>query len=841
MKNGSKTITIALAGNPNSGKTTLFNSLTGSRQHVGNYPGVTVEKKEGYREHKGFRIKVVDLPGTYSLTAHSIEELIARNFVIEEKPDVVVDIVDATNLERNLYLAVQFMELGARLVVALNMSDLAKARGYEIDRVKLSALLGAAVVPTVATKGEGMSQLLDAVVSAAPAGRNSEPVRVKYGREIEEELSKLSLLLDGCPELAKEYGSRWLAVKLLENDNEVRGKIRRECHNGEEILSAVERSSRHLEGVFGDAPEIVIADRRYGFISGACRESVRTTVQSRYDMSEKIDSILTSRVIGLPLFFGLMYVVFQFTFALGEPLTGLIEHLLSHLGRMLSGLWPTGSESALKSLIVDGVIGGVGAVLSFLPNVMLLFLAIAILEDSGYMARAAFIMDRVMHKVGLHGKSFIPMLIGFGCSVPAVMATRTLENRADRLTTIMVIPLISCGARLTIYALIIPAFFAPGWRAPILWIIYLIGILLAMAGARLIRSTLLKGEATPFVMELPPYRMPTLRGVAIHMWERASLYIRKAGTIILGVSVVLWALMSYPKSKEVEEAYEKKVVEAKQTYLGKAGMLNVVLGLDPDADALVRLAAVEMEAEIGESKAPGDGRRRERVSGRKEEDRVRELTGGKDGEVISGFLEAIRTLERSGTSSPQRLTGQTTSQRQPRSKAGNVAPHTGYAMEAATSPQQKVSLVAAHKYLYEVKKPFKETIARLNREKRAGMLARSAAGRIGRTLEPMLKPLGFDWRIGTAFLGAFVAKEVFVAQTGIIFSMGEKELRKSYTPLTAFCIMLFALIATPCVATVAVTRRETGAWKWALLQFGGLTVLAYIVTLAVYQVGSLLA
>lgn len=722
MESLKKTITIALAGNPNSGKTTVFNSLTGSRQHVGNYPGVTVEKKEGYRDHKGYRVRVVDLPGTYSLTAHSLEELIARHYVVEEKPDVVVDILDATNLERNLYLAVQFMELGARLVLALNMSDLAKAQGYEIDRKQLSVLLGCPVLQTVATKDEGMDELLDAAICQGNETCDLPSVTVKYGREIEEEIGRLSSLLQRSAELAGNHSPRWLAIKLLENDPEVRALVRRRCGNSDEVLDAVQRSTQHLEAVFGDAPEIIIADRRYGFISGACRESVRATVQSRYDMSERIDSVLTNRIIGLPLFIGLMYLVFQFTFTLGAPVMELLEKLFGWIGAIISSLWAAESESALKSLLVDGIVGGVGSVLAFLPNIMFLFLAIAILEDSGYMARAAFIMDRIMHKVGLHGKSFIPMLLAFGCTVPAIMATRTLEHRTDRLTTILVLPLISCGARLTIYAMMIPAFFPLAWRARVLWILYITGILLALLSAKLIRVTFLRGEATPFVMELPPYRMPTVRGVAIHMWERSYMYVKKAGTIILAVSIILWALMSYPKSSRVEKTYDAKMAEV----------------------------------------------------------------------------------------------------------------HKALAANGTTAPEAAIQ----------------ESLGQLRREKEAQMLAHSAAGRIGRFLEPALRPLGFDWRIGTAFLGAFAAKEVFVAQMGIVFSIGDVEtshrslrqkLRENYSRLTGFCVMLFAMIATPCAATVAVTRKETGSWKWALFQFGGLTVMAYILTLLVYQIGMLLS
>jgi ferrous iron transport protein B len=808
MQPSRKTITVALAGNPNSGKTTVFNRLTGSRQHVGNYPGVTVEKKEGYREHRGHTIKIVDLPGTYSLTAHSVEELIARNFVAEEKPDVVVDIVDATNVERNLYLAVQFMELGVPLVLALNMSDLAGARGYKIDSEKLGMLLGCVVIPTVATKGGGMQELLDAVVEMASQERRLSPASVKYGREIEEEVGKLiHVLREFCGEEVHQ-NHRWLAVKLLENDAEVQRSIRDRCRDGNEILAAAGRSSRHLERIFGDVPEIIIADRRYGFISGACRESVQTTVQSRYDMSERIDSVLTNRLIGLPLFFALMYLVFQFTFALGDPVMGLLEKFFSWVGGVLSMLWPRASESALRSLLVDGVIGGVGSVISFLPNILFLFLAIALLEDSGYMARAAFMMDRVMHKVGLHGKSFIPMLIGFGCSVPAIMATRTLENRTDRLTTILVIPLISCGARLTIYLLIIPAFFPLAWRARILWIMYLIGIILAMLVARLIRSTLLKGEATPFVMELPPYRMPTIRGIAVHMAERSWVFLKKAGTIILGISIVLWALTSYPRKQTFRSDYEARLARSEREAVAKARTLNPILGLSADSETLAK--TLEADFEITSEQNQYFRHQKEfRRAEKKRRDLKEGLKATPEGAIVSEFL---------------------------RVRDGAETKH----------PSLRNALAA---YRDRIESPLQKAKSRILEEKRAEEVAYSMAGRIGQGLEPILKPIGFDWRIGTAFLGAFAAKEVFVSQMGIVFSVGDatkqptilrQKLRRTYSALTGFCVLLFSLIAAPCMATLAVTRREAGHWKWALLQFCGLTVLGYVVTLLVYQVGSLL-
>ncbi|SPD74363.1 Ferrous iron transport protein B [uncultured Desulfobacterium sp.] len=728
-------ISVALAGNPNSGKTTIFNELTGARQHVGNYPGVTVERKEGFRRHGDTELQIVDLPGTYSLTAYSEEELIARNFIIDERPDVVVDILDTSNLERNLYLAVQLMELDVPLVLAFNMSDMAKARGYEFDIEKLAQFFGARIVPTVGHKGAGMKELLDAIISTATEGAlkvdqnrgkpsaidlsSKASIRgpyhkvsaIDYGQEIEEEVAKIESLIRADSSVAGNHDARWLAVKLLENDKELRATI-----VSPEVNNQIERSASHIEKVMGESPETAIAGARYGFISGACQEAVRSIIEIRHTLSDRIDSVVTNRVLGISVFLGLMYLVFHLTFTLGDLPMGWIEGFFGWLGGVVEGWWPEGSESLLKSLLVDGIIGGVGGVIVFLPNILLLFLAIAILEDSGYMARAAFIMDRLMHKIGLHGKSFIPMLIGFGCSIPAIMATRTLENRRDRLTTMLVTPLMSCGARLPIYALIIPAFFPQAWNAPMLWVIYVIGILLAVASAKLLRSTILKGESVPFVMELPPYRMPTVKGVLIHMWERGWLYLKKAGTIILGISILLWAMTTFP-------------------------------GL-PDEDK-ARFERTRQEVQAGDM---GEEEKAARFSS-------------------------------------------------------------------------------------------------IDNEEAGLALRNSIAGRIGHVMEPILRPMGFDWRIGTALIGAFAAKEVFVAQMGIVYSVGEADeesetlrdkLKNTYTPLIGFCIMLFCLISAPCMATIAVTKRESNSWRWALFQLGGLTALAWVLTVAVYQIGSLL-
>lgn len=808
----SKRLTVALAGNPNSGKTTIFNNITGARQHVGNYPGVTVEKREGTCRHRGFKINVVDLPGTYSLTAFSVEERVARDFIIGQRPDVVVDIVDASNLERNLYLATQLIELRVPLVLALNMSDMARARGTEFDLEQLSELLGAPLVPTVGHKNRGTEDLLDAVVAVATEPRH-RAVTVSYGREIDREVAVIESLLVECETLAAKYDPRWLAVKLIEDDEDVRQRLQRLVDDPSAILSAVESAQRHIQRDFGDTPDIIIADRRYGFISGACQEAVRSSVESRHTFSDRVDAVITHHVLGVPIFLVLMYLVFHLTFTVGGPLMSLVEALFGWLGQMIAGLWPAGSQSPLKALIAEGVIGGVGGVLVFLPNIVLLFLAIAFLEDSGYMARAAFIMDRLMHKIGLHGKSFIPMLIGFGCSVPAIMATRTLESRRDRLVTMLVIPLSSCGARLPIYALIIPAFFPSALQAPMLWVIYLIGIILAVLSAKLLRSTMFRGESTPLVMELPPYRMPTLKGVAIHTWERAVMYLKKAGTIILAFSIVMWLLVSYPKKSEFDRDYEAELAGARSTYTAAVKGLNGDLGLPAESDLLAE--ALEGRGDSG------SGRAAEFVSLQRIIETIRHdfRQALADGEIRPG-TPAYVALQHQRDSELKKL------------RENNPLVHP-----------------LAVRFLDEIKGPYDEAISEIRHSRKSEELAGSVVGRIGRVIEPVLAPIGFDWKIGTALIGAAAAKEIFVAQLGVVYAVGQVDeasdalrgkLRANYTPLVGFCIMLFCLISMPCVATFAVTARESGRLRWALLQAAGLTAMAYVITLIVYQVGSLL-
>lgn len=682
--------TVALAGNPNAGKTTIFNQLSGSRQHVGNYPGVTVEKREGRFRHGNADISIVDLPGTYSLTAFSEDELVARDFVVDERPDLVVDILDASNLERNLYLGVQFMELGLPLILVFNMSDVAEAKGCVVDTKILEELLGVTIVRTVANRGEGIEELKQAIVRVAGKQNPPRPATVHYGREIETEIDQLAERLNAESELEALHRDRWLALKLLEGDEEVHQWIRERSRDPATLLRAADEAIRRIEAHFGDRASIVVADQRYGFISGACREAVRTTSELRHSVSDRIDEVVMSRLLGVPIFLAAMYLVFKFTFTLGEPMMGWIEGLFNWLGMAVASAWPPGAAAPLRSLVIDGVINGVGGVLVFLPNILLLFFAIALLEDSGYMARAAFVVDNLMHRIGLHGRSFIPMLIGFGCTVPAILATRSLESRRDRLTTMLVLPLMSCGARLPIYTLFISAFFPEKWRTPILMLMYLIGIVLAAALIKLLRVAVFKGETHPFVMELPPYRAPTLRGALQHTWERGWLFVRKAGTVIVGFSVVLWILTSYPKPPEA-------------------------------------------------------------------------------------------------------------------STHGMVA-----------------------------------------EQRRSAELSYSVAGRVGRAMEPVMRHVGFDWKTSTALIGAFAAKEIFVSQLAIVNAVGAEDgrdeslrtvLQREYTRLQAFCIMLFCLISVPCMMTCVTTGRESGSWRWALLQLGGLTGIAYVVTFVVYQGG----
>jgi len=688
-------VVILLAGNPNSGKTSLFNYLAGAHQHVGNYSGVTVEQKSSRFMRDGIDIEMVDLPGVYSLLATSPEEAIARDEILSDRAGVVIQVLDATNLERNLHLTAQLTEMGVPLVFALNMSDEAAQSGLTFDLDLMASLLGGPIIPTNGSNGDGVEALLAAALQVAVTA-SSCTSRVSYGTDLEAAIATLAEQFEG----EDAVSARRQAIALLDGVSNP--------HASEAAKDAAAQVAAKLEKRAGRPMDVQIAEARYGFALGVATEVMTgKSHHVRRDYTMKLDSLLLHRIWGLPIFVFLMWCVFNLVFTLGEPFMQGIEAGLGKLSQSIMAVWPAGVAPLLQSLIVDGVIGGVGGVISFLPNILLLFLAIAFLEDTGYMARVAFLMDRLMHKMGLHGKSFIPMLIGLGCTVPAILATRMLENKRDRFTTILVTPFVSCGARMTIYALLIPAFFAPHLRGWVLWGIYMAGIIAAIGVARLLRGTLFRGQTAPFVMELPPYRLPTLRSVGTHMWERAWMYLQKAGTVILAISILLWALGTFPRRTEFSRDYAAAIAHA-------------------------------------------------------------------------------------------------------------------------ATPEEVIQLESAEQ---------------------TEILSYSAIGQMGQWMEPVLRPLGFDWRVGTALVGAFAAKEVFVAQMGIVFSLGRVDegsaslrqtLQKNYTPLQGLAMMLFCLLSAPCMATIAVTKRETNSWGWAMGMLFGMTAIAWIVTFIVYQLGLLL-
>jgi len=692
-----KKIAIALAGNPNSGKTTIFNYLTGARQHVGNYPGVTVEKREGKKIYQDYEFTIIDLPGIYSLTAYSPDEVVSRQVLLEEEIDIIINIVDATNLERHFGLTVQLKELGLPIVVGLNMMDLADEGNLKINYHLLSKLLGHPIIPVIGTKNQGIDKLLDAAISIKEGREIFSERLISYQSGVENEINNVKRFLSKGGKNwpgkdREEIINRWTAVKLLENDPEVISQMKRKPHS-DALLAQVVKSRHTLKEQYGEDPELLLLDSRFAFARGAVREGVTFPGEDRATLTESIDNIVLNRVLGLPIFLVAMWLLFQLTFTLGELPMGWLETGVSLLADGVGKILPGG---LVKSLIVDGIIGGVGGVIIFLPNILLLFLGITILEATGYMARAAFVMDKLMHNMGLHGKSFIPMVLGFGCSIPAIMATRTLENPRDRLVTILVVPLMSCGARLPVYTLLAGAFFSSGMAGNVIFSIYLIGILLAVLMAKIFRTWLFPGSSEPFVMELPVYRMPVWRSVLLQVWERAVLYLKKAGTVILAASVLMWALFTFP--------------------------------------------ITEKEA----------------------------------------------------------------------------------ALDSAQQMEQ------------------------------------SFAGYIGHAVEPIIEPIGFDWKTGVALLAGFAAKEIVVSTMGTLYSMGSDDSaemegeafqnglaqrvkeQSGFTSLTAYVLMLFILLYIPCLSTVAVVYRETNGWRWPLFLIGYTLVLAWSVSFLVYQGGMLL-
>ncbi|GHT09605.1 ferrous iron transporter B [Endomicrobiia bacterium] len=572
--NTDKNITVALVGNPNSGKSTIFNSLTGSNQNVGNYPGITVEKKEGLKKYKGYNVNFIDLPGTYSLSAYSDDEVVVRNFLLNEKLDVVVNVIDSANMERNLYLFTQIVELDMPVIMVLNMVDILKSHGKTVDKKVMSDILGVPIFATVASKDVGIVDILDCVVNTFENVEFKNQIRVKvdYGDDIKGETEKLEKLISKDSVLSK-FPKSWLTIKLLDNDP-LALKLVCKAGNETEISEQIKKSRNHIKEHFGRKVEIEIADRRYGFAKAVVKMVVKKTGRERIDMTEIIDSFTLNRYLGIPIFAVVMYIIFKFTFTFSEPAVKLLGLFFRWFGGAIMGLIPDGP---VRSLIVDGIIGGVGGVLGFFPLVLFMFFAIAFFEDSGYMARAAFVMDKIMSRFGLHGKSFLPLMLSTnGCAVPGILATRTLDSKRDRLITMFVVPFMICGAKLPVFALIIGAFFSAKYQATVMFFMYFLSVVIALGIAKLLSVTiLLKGEPTHFVMELPPYHLPTIKGLFLKMWERSWLYVRKAVTVVILISILVWAVFAYPQAplnENFTEA-EKSALQLDCSIAGRVGKI----------------------------------------------------------------------------------------------------------------------------------------------------------------------------------------------------------------------------------------------------------------------------
>ncbi len=613
----SSELTIALAGNPNCGKTTIFNNLTGARQKVGNWPGVTVEKKEGVLKYKNQSLKIVDLPGTYSLTPFSIEEITARDFILNENPDIVVNIIDASNLERSLFLAIQILELGRPALFVLNMADVAENKGIKIDIKKLSHLLGLPVVFTIGNKNKGIDTVVQAAIDEINRFEKGKEKRdIRYSQEMETCISKVenviienNITIDGL--------LRWNAIKILEDDKIVKERLEKAANeDANRVFEVAKECRKRIWDLFEDDFEIVLTDDRYGVIAGIVKETVSNLAHKRIDMSRNIDLVLTDRFFGLPVFIFFIWAMFQLTFSLGAYPMEWIEISVSTLSGILDNAMP---PSMVKDLLLNGIIAGIGSVIIFLPNILILFFCIALFEDTGYMARAAFLMDRVMHTSGLHGKSFIPMLMGFGCNVPAIMATRTLESPKDRILTILMTPFMSCSARLPVYIVLAGSFFAEK-AGTIIFMLYFSGILIAIISGRVLRNLLFKGEEAPFIMELPPYRMPMLKSLLIHMWDRSKMFLKKMGGVILVGSIIIWVLSSFPKTTFYSMDYEGQKHTITAVYAQKISDAN-----NPEKENLNTQLMQELNA----------------IENKKEQERVSRSYIGRIGKGLTVFFEPI--------------------------------------------------------------------------------------------------------------------------------------------------------------------------------------------------------
>lgn len=715
----SRVINVALVGNPNSGKTSLFNIASGTHERVGNYSGVTVDAKEGKFSHKGYELNLIDLPGTYSLSPYSPEELYVRQQINEGTPDIIVNVVSASNLERNLYLTTQLIDMDATAVIALNMYDELEKSGTVFNYERFGEMIGYPVVPTVAKTGKGIAELFDKVIEVYE-GKNpiARHVHINYGEEIETGISHVKSLLKKEPQIGSELSRRYLSILLLEGDKEAETFVNAFPSAGK-ILHERDIHARQIREEYKEDTETAFADTRYGFIDGALKKTYKEGKEDTLKITHLIDKLLISKYWGLPIFFLFIFLMFQGTFFFGEYPMAWIEWLVGALGDFVDGNMARGP---LKDLLVGGIINGVGSVIVFLPNIVILYLFISFMEDTGYMARAAFIMDKFMQKMGLHGKSFIPLIMGFGCNVPAIMGTRIIESRNTRLITMLINPLMSCSARLPVYLLLAGAFF-PNHGGLVLFGLYITGILLAIIVSRILKKFLIRGEDLPFVMELPPYRMPTLKATLRHMWDRTSQYLRKMGGIILVASIIIWFLEYFPQDKELNARY----------------------------DALIEQAEAQYEDN------PDEGER---------------------------------------------------------------------------------------------------IVAQLDKQRLAEHQPNSYIGRIGHWTEPLVRPLGFDWKISVSLLSGMAAKEIVVSTMGILYTgdgenddlLKEKlpqEKRTdgspAFTPLIAISLLLFVLIYFPCIATIAAIKNESGSWKWALFTVLYTTALAWLVSFAVFQIGSLLS
>lgn len=716
-KVNSKTIRVALVGNPNAGKTSIFNLASGAHEHVGNYGGVTVDAKEATLKHQGYTFKLIDLPGTYSLSAYSPEELFVRKFIFEEKPDVIINVVSASALERNLYLTTELIELEQPMVIALNMYDELEKSGREFDHNMLAAMLEIPIVPTIGKKGFGIPALLESVIKIYETKTHTRNVKIPYGRVLEKSIGVMNRQLSNGNGAFSSLNMplRYASIKLLEGDSDVEKEILKLLKSNEH-LARRNKESEYMMRMLKEDSESAFVNARYGFIAGALKETLEDK-QTKHDTTDHLDAVLTNKYFGLPLFFVFLWIMFEATFRLGEYPMNWIESAVAFIGNTVRSSMPAGP---LKDLIADGVINGVGGVIVFLPNIVILYAFISFMEDSGYMARAAFIMDKLMHNIGLHGKSFIPLIMGFGCNVPAIMSTRMIESRNSRMITMLIIPFMSCSARLPVYILFVSAFFAKNGSFIMLGL-YAVGILIAILTALLLRKSFFSEEDTPFVMELPPYRMPTLRSVVIHMWERSKMYLIKMGGPILIGSIIIWFLSYFPKNQEREAMFDQQITQIEQS-----------------------------------------------------------VTPETEKEILLSEVSYIKHNE-----------------------------------------HQENSYI----------------------------------GKIGRFIEPVMRPLGFDWKISISLLSGMTAKEIVISTMGVLYA-GDSENQQSlktrlmsemnpdtgepvFTPLVVIGFLLFILIYFPCIATIVAIKEESHSWKWAAFSIFYTTGIAWLVSFLVYQIGSL--